>query len=182
MPPMRVPPMPVPVAPVPVPPVPVPPVPVPPVPVPPVPVPPVPVPPVPPPGPDLEFKPPDKEKQPTLRRGDKSADGWVEYLQEQLNNQLDPSPNLKVDGDFGQATPKAVRAFQEQAKIQVDGVVGNQTWAALRHGAPEKPSTDGRKPHTFVDKGAKARWFTEDDVAVYATKSDVLSLFPVSVG
>jgi hypothetical protein len=105
----------------------------------------------------------------------------VEYLQQQLNQHLDPKPNLKVDGDFGAATYKALRAYQTQAGIQVDGVAGNQTWASLRHGPAEKPSTDGR-PRGFQDVGVKARWFTEDDVIVYAAKSDTLSLFPVSVG
>ena len=33
-------------------------------------------------GPKLEFAPPPRRlKEPTLRKGDKSADGWVEYLQ-----------------------------------------------------------------------------------------------------
>jgi N-acetylmuramoyl-L-alanine amidase len=39
---------------------------------------------------------------------------------------------LVVDGDeFGDATADAVKAFQESRRIEVDGVVGRQTWAAL---------------------------------------------------
>ena len=53
--------------------------------------------------------------------------------------------------------------FQKTKKLQIDGTLGNQTWAALREGAPEKPSTDGRKPHTFVEKGVEARWSLESD-------------------
>jgi peptidoglycan hydrolase-like protein with peptidoglycan-binding domain len=35
-----------------------------------------------------------------------------------------------VDGDFGANTAASVRAFQQWARIQVDGVVGQQTWDA----------------------------------------------------
>ena len=38
---------------------------------------------------------------------------------------------LKIDGVFGQMTEAAVRNFQNQHKLIVDGVVGNQTWQAL---------------------------------------------------
>ncbi len=178
---------PAPVPPVPVPPVPVPPPgPVPPAPVPPGPVPPGPVPPVPPPEPEPEFNPPVKDTDPTLRLGDNNADGWVEYLQQQLNILLIPPLNIPEDGNFDQTTLKAVRAFQKQAKIQVDGVVGNQTWDAIRHistgTSTLAPSTDGRDPHTFVDQGAKARFFWEDEVAVYDKGADELQLFLCSVG
>lgn len=36
-----------------------------------------------------------------------------------------------VDGDFGQATEKAVKQFQRDHGLTVDGVVGQKTWAAL---------------------------------------------------
>ncbi|OEV12728.1 peptidoglycan-binding domain-containing protein [Streptomyces nanshensis] len=38
---------------------------------------------------------------------------------------------LKVDGNFGAVTDKAVKAFQKEHKLTVDGLVGPQTWAAL---------------------------------------------------
>jgi hypothetical protein len=134
------------------------------------------------PAPEPDFQQPEPTRQPTLRLGDKSADGWVEYLQEQLNALLIPSPNLKVDGDFGNATHDAVIAFQIQAKIQKDGTVGNQTWAALRHGPREEPSTDQRPPHTFEQQGLQARWLTEDEAAVFSQGKDELTLTCVSVG
>ncbi|MCA1702237.1 MAG: peptidoglycan-binding protein [Actinobacteria bacterium] len=36
-----------------------------------------------------------------------------------------------IDGIFGPLTEAAVRAFQQGAGIDVDGVVGPQTWNAL---------------------------------------------------
>ena len=40
-----------------------------------------------------------------------------------------------VDGDFGGGTLAAVKAFQRSEGLQVDGVVGPDTWAALLPGS-----------------------------------------------
>ena len=134
-------------------------------------------------GPALDFTPPEKIKQPTLRQGDNNKDGWVEYLQESLNHHL--NVGLTVDGNFEAATYKALIAFQNKHKsegVMVDGVVGNQTWALLRDGAPEKPSTDGRKPHTELQEGKQTRWIREDGVVRFDKARDALIMLLVSVG
>ncbi len=130
--------------------------------------------PIDPPPEDKPFVPPPQSKQPTLRKGDSSDDGWVEYLQQLLG--------VPVDGKFGPATQAAVIAFQKKNKLQVDGTVGNQTWAALRGTAPEAPSTDGRKPHTFEEAGKEARWFTANEPCVWFQATDGIGMMVESVG
>jgi hypothetical protein len=62
-----------------------------------------------------------------LRRGDRGED--VKALQKALNERgFHSGP---VDGDFGPLTQAAVKAFQKQAGITVDGIVGAETWGAL---------------------------------------------------
>lgn len=138
-----------------------------------------PVPPTPP-EPEPEFVPPVEVDEPTLRLHDQSVDGWVEYLQELLNG-YDLGP-LTVDGNFGPGTLRAVTAFQTARGLMVDGTVGNQTWAALREEAARPPSTDEREPHTFVEEGPEARWFTEDSALQYDPSQDVLFIVAVNTG
>lgn len=67
---------------------------------------------------------------PILRSG--SSGPSVKELQTLLNQKLQPSPNLAVDGQFGAATHSAVDRFQKSKWLVVDGEVGPCTWAALR--------------------------------------------------
>jgi uncharacterized protein (TIGR02594 family) len=45
------------------------------------------------------------------------------------------------DGDFGPLTDAAVKAFQSDNGLEVDGVVGNRTWAALAKAQPRPERT-----------------------------------------
>ena len=62
-----------------------------------------------------------------LKRGSESS--AVMFLQRLLLSYLYPITNL--DGDFGPETERAVRAFQSENGLSVDGIVGQNTWRAL---------------------------------------------------
>ena len=66
-------------------------------------------------------------QRPTLRQGDRGDS--VRELQTILTN-LGYSPGV-IDGVFGTGTLNAVRAFQRDNNLAVDGVVGQNTWNLL---------------------------------------------------
>jgi peptidoglycan hydrolase-like protein with peptidoglycan-binding domain len=66
--------------------------------------------------------PPAPKVRQTVRRGSTGPD--VKYLQQKLGR-------LKVDGIFGPATERKVRAFQRRQRITVDGIVGPATWSRI---------------------------------------------------
>lgn len=63
----------------------------------------------------------------TLRRGDKGAQ--VKVLQFLLNENGFKAGT--VDGIFGSNTEKAVKAYQKQKRLSVDGICGRNTWTKL---------------------------------------------------
>jgi putative chitinase len=64
---------------------------------------------------------------PELRSGDRGD--AVTKLQKEL---IEAGFAVQSDGDFGEHTKSAVIAFQTRNGLTPDGVVGSQTWAALR--------------------------------------------------
>lgn len=66
---------------------------------------------------------------PTLRKGDKGTD--VANLQKLLMQAGYALPKFGADGDFGDECLNAVKAFQRDKKLTVDGIVGAKTWEAL---------------------------------------------------
>lgn len=106
--------------------------------------------------------------EPTLRYGDREADGWVKYLQEQLLIKIleqgihFDTESIPSNGHFDDATLAAVRAFQHHHHLTfADGIVGDETWAALTLQAHHAPGTDHQAPHTHHDHGSHMVWFDQ---------------------
>lgn len=65
--------------------------------------------------------------KPTLRRG--STGEQVSIVQKVLK---DGGYDVgAIDGNFGEKTEAAVKAFQKDKKLVTDGVIGDKTWEAL---------------------------------------------------
>ena len=86
----------------------------------------------------------------------RSRGAKVKALQQKLN-QL--GYGLAVDGVFGLATLRAVRGFQKQSGIAVDGIVGHFTemalFDALNTEPIEKPSSEHFAYEDFISAGDK---------------------------
>lgn len=65
---------------------------------------------------------------PVLRQGDDGA--AVANVQAMLNF-VSGMGNLTQDGIFGPRTEAAVKEFQHNEQLAVDGIVGKQTWTRL---------------------------------------------------
>jgi peptidoglycan hydrolase-like protein with peptidoglycan-binding domain len=70
--------------------------------------------------------------QPLIRRGDQGT----AVFRAQRALRRTPDLSVALDGDFGPDTEAAVERFQEGAGLDVDGIVGDDTWAALPNGGP----------------------------------------------
>ena len=71
---------------------------------------------------------------PFIKKGQNSRD--VKKVQEWINlwKRFDPDRwkvSVAMDGDFGRVTESAVKAFQKEYDLGVDGIVGNITWRKL---------------------------------------------------
>ena len=82
---------------------------------------------------EAEEEPKEEKKDglelPMLRNGSKGYS--VKALQILLIGYGFSCGSYGADGDFGGATDKAVKAFQKSNKLDVDGIVGEKTWARL---------------------------------------------------
>ena len=77
---------------------------------------------------------PPAPTKPTLRKG--SSGQYVTLLQTELINRGYSCGASGADGKFGNGTLAAVKAFQADHGLTVDGVVGPATWAALDSAEP----------------------------------------------
>jgi len=96
---------------------------------------------------------PPADALPVLRKGDSGP--AVVKLQELL-------PKW-IDGDFGSTTEALVKEFQRSQGLAIDGVVGEQTWAALLDEEPPVvPLPPAGELPKFVATG-KCSWFGGPD-------------------
>lgn len=79
--------------------------------------------------------------RPTVRKGSTGAS--VSEAQQFVNQAI--GAGLATDGQFGSLTDGAVRAFQADRGLEVDGVVGPQTWDAFDPTAEAAPPTPGKE-------------------------------------
>lgn len=70
-------------------------------------------------------------KLPTIRKGSKGS--YVTLLQTTLINKGYKLPKYGADGSFGNETLAAVKQFQKDRGLVVDGIVGPKTWSALEN-------------------------------------------------
>ena len=122
--------------------------------------------------------------EPTLRPGDQSVDGWVEYMQTQLKllggSLINMPDSFQPNGVFDDETERYVLAFQHYHHIQADGIVGDETWNML-HGNTDTldPHGDGRAPHSYVEETPRLEW--END-GHYDVGSDSYTYVAMNVG
>jgi len=74
----------------------------------------------------------------TVQQGDTGTD--VELVQYELCRGLFLAGPSDVDGQFGPKTDQAVREYQQDRQLGVDGVVGPQTWARMLGEHPDPPT------------------------------------------
>lgn len=91
-----------------------------------------------------------------LKKGSKGEE--VKLLQEFLYD-IGYEPGT-ADGDFGSNTKKAVQAFQKDAGLAMDGVVGEKTWEALDAIRIFSRKQDGE---TYLTANFKAKEFASKD-------------------
>lgn len=76
---------------------------------------------------------PPSQPLPVLRKG--SVGYWVTEAQLRLIAHGFPLPLYGADGNFGEETQAAVKAFQAAQGLTVDGVIGPDTWGELNEDA-----------------------------------------------
>ena len=93
----------------------------------------------------------ETSSRPTIRKG--SRNKYVTECQTILQ-QLGYNLGIcGIDGDFGTATRAAVMQFQTDHGIQVDGIVGKDTWAALDAAAKQIDGKPAEKTYSVIIAG-----------------------------
>jgi lysozyme family protein len=83
----------------------------------------------------------------TIKQGDEGPDvRWLQYCLTRITLEY-----RDIDGSFGPHTTAAVKEFQKDESLAVDGVVGPATWGVLR-GGDTRPPTLSEGSHGSVVK------------------------------
>ena len=100
---------------------------------------------------DVPPTPPTPTTKPTIKRG--STGPYVTECQEDLIKLgYDVGPT-GADGKFGKNTEAAVKAFQKDQGLTVDGIVGPATWAALDAAVGPEPEPEPAATYTVTIPG-----------------------------
>lgn len=91
------------------------------------------------PDPQPEPTPEPADEYPTIRKGDSNK--YVTLAQVKLISKGYSVGSWGADGKFGNATQEAVRKFQRDHGLTVDGIIGKKTWAALIADEPVRDPT-----------------------------------------
>ena len=89
--------------------------------------------------------------RPIIKRGSKGP--YVVECQTDLDKLGYDLGLCGVDGDFGRATESAVKAFQGDHQLKVDGIVGNGTWSALDKAIAQIDPDPVEKTYTVIISG-----------------------------
>jgi hypothetical protein len=90
----------------------------------------------------------------------------VKLLQKLLKEWGMLGPSEAVDGKFGNHTNEAVKSFQQNKSLQVDGKVGQNTWAALLKVSPSEVEIIHR-PSGAASSGHAHAGFTGNKLIIY---------------
>ncbi|HZM25814.1 MAG TPA: peptidoglycan-binding domain-containing protein, partial [Gemmatimonadales bacterium] len=102
------------------------------------------------------------EDRPTLERGDEGPD--VVDLQSML-----PKFTGDVDGEFGPETEENVIRYQTSRGLEVDGIVGEETWQALYNNEPPLPPPEPPPGAlTYNQQAAIIKIARDSDIADYS--------------
>ena len=121
----------------------------------------------------------------TLRLGSTgSAVEQVQFWLSTLSNYYSALLNVAVDGSYGAATQAAVRAFQEQFGLGVDGIVGQATWTAIYaqyYSVETDIGTPNKYPGTPIRQGDSGNYVRSIQFWLKIARSTYPSLQDVTV-
>ncbi|WP_323054192.1 N-acetylmuramoyl-L-alanine amidase [Thermoclostridium stercorarium] len=105
-----------------------------------------------------------KDELPVIRKGTKSV--WVHLMQRLLTAW---GIDTDADGSFGPATLESVKKFQKTMHLEVDGICGPKTWAALikiLQAEKKRPTLIIDPGHGGSDPGGVSEGYREKDLTL----------------